>query len=109
MEIFVKNLPLSMTSPKLEQLFSMYGTVLSAKVIFDRETKQSRGFAFVHMPIESEANLALRQINGLEIEGSRITAQKALPKFKNPNDTVSPKSFKVPKSFSKRAPFKDYH
>ena len=114
MDIFVKNLPLSITSSQLEQLFSMHGRVLSANVIFDRETKQSRGFAFVKMPDEAEAKLAIGKINGSEIDGKIISAQKALPKrdnsgFKSPSDTVLPRSFKPPKNLVKRSPFKDYH
>lgn len=114
MDIFVRNLPLNVTSSQLEQIFSMYGKVLSAKVIFDRETKESRGFAFVTMPVEAEAKLAIRRISGSEIDGKIISAQKARPKqdngnFKSPSDTVLPRSFKPPKNLVKREPFKDYH
>ena len=114
MDIFVKGLPLNVTSSQLEQLFSMYGRVLSARVIINHETKESRGFAFVKMPDEAEAKLAIRRISGSEIDGKIISAQKARPKrddssFKSPSDTVLPRSFKAPKNLTKRAPFKDYH
>lgn len=115
MDIFIKNLPLNVTSLQLEQLFSMYGRVLSAKVIIDHVTGESRGFAFVKMPEEDEAKQAILRINGAELEGKIISAQKARPKtekprnFNSPNDSILPRSFKPPKEFVKRASFKDYH
>ena len=115
MDIFVRNLPLNLTSSQLEQLFSMYGKVLSARVVLDRETNESRGFAFVTMPVEAEAKLAIRRISGSEIDGRIISAQKARPRgahnnnnsssFKTANDTVLPRSFKSPQKLVN----KDYH
>ncbi len=114
MDIFVKGLPLDVTSSQLEQLFSTYGKVLSAKIIVDRETKLSRGFGFVTMLVESEGKLAIRRINGSELDGKRLTAKPARPKDENPKsfkpsyNSVLPKSFNPPKGLVKRTPFKDY-
>ncbi len=113
MDIFVKNLPLSVTSSQLKELFSIYGKVLSAKVIVDHETQVSRGFGFVTMLVDSEAKLAIRRLDSANLEGNIIIAKEARPKVaKSMNfssrDSVLPRSFKRPKALSDRAQFKDY-
>ena len=114
MDIFVKGLSESVTSSQLKELFSMYGKVLSSRIIVDHETQVSRGFGFVKMPIESESKLAIRRINGSELEGNILIAKEARPKvanpgnFNSPRDSIFPRSFKPPKALSARAEFKDY-
>ncbi|WP_316356468.1 RNA recognition motif domain-containing protein [Candidatus Neptunichlamydia sp. REUL1] len=109
MDIFVKGLAESVTSSQLKELFSMYGKVLSSRIIVDHETQVSRGFGFVKMPIESEAKLAMRRISGSELEGNILKAKVAnTGNFNSPRDSILPRSFKPPKELSSRAAFKDY-
>lgn len=77
MNIFVAKLDYSITSEELQELFEGYGTVKSAKVIFDRDSGRSRGFGFVEMPEEEEALAAIEDLNGAEIEGREIAVKKA--------------------------------
>jgi len=77
MNIFVGQLAYVVTSDDLLAIFEEYGTVDSAKVILDRETGRSRGFGFVEMPNEEEANEAIEQLNGAELEGRTLTVNKA--------------------------------
>ncbi|MDG1754177.1 MAG: RNA-binding protein [Rhodothermales bacterium] len=74
--IFVGNLPWRTDDQELENLFSQYGEVLSAKVISDRETGRSRGFGFVEM--EDDAALeAIENLNGQEMDGREIRVNEA--------------------------------
>ncbi|WP_316357465.1 RNA recognition motif domain-containing protein [Candidatus Neptunichlamydia sp. REUL1] len=110
MDIFVKGLAESVTSSQLKELFSMYGKVLSSRIIVDHETQVSRGFGFVKMPIEPEAKLAMRRISGSELEGNILTAKVENPgNFNSPRDSILPRSFKPPKELSSRVAFKDYN
>ena len=62
--IYVGNLPWDVDSDRLEQIFSEHGKVVSARVVFDRETGRSRGFGFVTMSTESELNDAIAALDG---------------------------------------------
>ena len=77
MNIFVGRLPYSVDSGQLEELFVEYGTVDSAKVILDRETGRSRGFGFVEMPDDGEAEEAIIELNGSEVDGREIVVKEA--------------------------------
>lgn len=77
MNIFVSGLPFSLSSDELSQLFSKHGAVDSAKVITDRETGRSRGFGFVEMPNDDEANNAISALNEQEVNGRRIAVKVA--------------------------------
>jgi cold-inducible RNA-binding protein len=77
MNIFVSGLPFSLSSDELTQLFSKHGAVDSAKVITDRETGRSRGFGFVEMPNDDEANNAISALNEQEVNGRRISVKVA--------------------------------
>ncbi|MCL4105907.1 UNVERIFIED_CONTAM: hypothetical protein GTU68_012545 [Idotea baltica] len=77
MNIFVGQLAYVVTSDDLQAIFEEYGSVDSAKVILDRETGRSRGFGFVEMSNEEEANEAIEQLNGAELEGRTLTVNKA--------------------------------
>ena len=57
-----------------------YGTVASVKLITDRETRRSKGFAFVEMPDDAEANNVIKQLNGAEYVGRSMVVKEALPK-----------------------------
>ncbi len=80
MNIFVGNLPFSATSADLEELFGEYGAIDSAAVINDRETGRSRGFGFVEMPDNAEANKAIEELNGHELDGRPLTVNEARPR-----------------------------
>ncbi|HVM90169.1 MAG TPA: RNA-binding protein [Puia sp.] len=83
MNIYVSNLGFNIQDADLKNLFSEYGTVSSAKVIMDRETGQSRGFGFVEMPDEANAQKALRELNGKMTDGRPIKVSEARPKNNN--------------------------
>jgi len=80
MNIFVAKLNYRTTSEQLEEYFSAYGTVSSAKVIFDRETQRSKGFGFVEMPDDTEAENAIKELNESMMDGRTIVVKKARPK-----------------------------
>ena len=72
MNIYVGNLPYQITEKKLMDLFVDFGKVSSAKLITDRITGQPRGFGFVEMPTQSEAEAAIKALNGTSVEGMAI-------------------------------------
>src|SRR3989344_9026132 len=78
--LFVGSLPFSVTDDALGQLFAQYGQVVSASVIKDRYSGQSRGFGFVEMSSEDEAKQAIEKLNGSNFEGRNIVVKEALPK-----------------------------
>lgn len=80
MNIFVAKLSSSTTSEDLRELFSDYGEVTSAKVIFDRETGNSKRFGFVEMSNDNEAYDAINELNECEFDDSVIVVKKARPK-----------------------------
>ncbi len=80
MDIYVGNLPYSMRSNELEQLFAAHGTVASARVIEDRMTGRSRGFGFVTMDNPDEARKAISELNDSEVDGRRLTVNEAQAK-----------------------------
>ena len=80
MRIFVGNLAFSVTGDELESAFAAHGAVESATVLSDRETGRSRGFGFVEMPSNSEAEEAIRTLNGTELNGRAMTVNEARPR-----------------------------
>jgi len=84
MNIYVGNLAYSNTSNSLEELFSTFGEVSSAKVISDRDTGRSKGFGFVEMPNNDEANTAINELNNKEIEGRKLRVNEARPREERP-------------------------
>ena len=83
MNIFVAKLNYDTTSETLEDVFTSYGDVDSAKVIFDRETGRSKGFGFVEMPNDDEAMQAIEALNESTLEGRTIVVKKARPREDN--------------------------
>lgn len=77
--LFVTNLSYAVTSDGLEQLFSEAGQVISAKIVFDRETRRSRGFGFVEMSTEAEAQEAIKLFHDKEVLGRIIRVNVARP------------------------------
>src|SRR5579884_638856 len=79
-KLYVGNLTYDVTDSALEQLFAAHGTVQSAQVIMDRDTGRSKGFGFVEMGSDQEAQAAIAGMNGKEIEGRALTVNEARPK-----------------------------
>lgn len=78
-KLFVGNLPFSVADNDLSDLFSKAGTVVSATVIVDKYNNRSKGFGFVEMSTEEEAQKAIDTLNGKDIEGRNITVSEARP------------------------------
>lgn len=78
--LYVGNLSYSVTSDQLQELFEQYGQVRSAQVLSDRETGRSRGFGFVEMDVDSEAESAIESLDGQEFGGRRLTVNEAKPR-----------------------------
>ena len=79
-KLYVGNLAFQTTSQDLEQLFGQAGTVQSASVVEDRDTGNSRGFAFVEMSSQEEASSAIEQFNGKEVGGRFLKVNEAKPR-----------------------------
>src|SRR5436309_44728 len=79
-KLYVGNLTYGVTDSTLEQMFAAYGTVQSAQVIMDRDTGRSKGFGFVEMKSDQEAQAAMTGLNGKEVEGRALTVNEARPK-----------------------------
>lgn len=77
MNIYVSNLSFNTSDAELNELFSTFGQVSSAKVITDRETGRSRGFGFVEMPSEDEGKDAMLGLNNKEVEGRAMSVSVA--------------------------------
>ena len=80
MNIFVAKLSSATTSEDLNDLFSDYGEVASAKVIFDRDTGNSKRFGFVEMANDQEGYKAIEELDGCEYDNSKIVVKKAKPR-----------------------------
>jgi RNA recognition motif-containing protein len=80
MNIYVGNLSYSMTESELHDAFAAYGEVTSAKILSDRETGRSRGFGFVEMPNQREAEEAIAQLNGKDLGGRALRINEARPR-----------------------------
>jgi len=78
--IYVGNLPFSTDDQELENVFAEYGEIASAKVIKDRFTNRSRGFGFVEMENEEDAEKAIEELNGSSLEGRTLKVDSAKPK-----------------------------
>jgi len=79
-KLYVGNLAFQTTNMDLQQLFGQAGTVESAQIIEDRDTGQSKGFAFVEMSTEAEASAAIDQFNGKEVGGRMLKVNEAKPR-----------------------------
>ena len=76
-KLFVGSLPWSVNDEELKSNFEKHGTVVSAKVIMDRDTNRSRGFGFVEMESSSDANDAIKALNDSELNGRNIVVNEA--------------------------------
>lgn len=82
--LYVGNLPFSMDSASLEDLFKQAGAVSSASVITDRQTGRARGFGFVEMQDEQGAQKAIEMFNNKEVEGRNLVVNEARPREERP-------------------------
>ncbi|MFH1059112.1 MAG: RNA-binding protein [Pseudomonadota bacterium] len=80
MNIYVGNLPFSTADNDLHDLFSQVGSVVSARVITDRDTGRSRGFGFVEMTSSAEAQDAIQRFHGYSLGGRNLTVNEAKPR-----------------------------
>jgi len=78
-KLYVGNLPFSATDDSLREMFAQAGQVESARIITDRDTGRSKGFGFVEMPTEQEANDAIKKFNGVDFDGRSLTVNEARP------------------------------
>lgn len=78
-KLYVGNLSYNMNKSDLEQMFAAHGTVVSAQVITDRETQRSKGFGFVEMGTDQEAQAAIATLNGKSVDGRALTVNEARP------------------------------
>lgn len=81
-KLYVGNLPYSATQQTLQDTFSKCGTVESVNVIMDRQTGQSKGFGFVEMSSNAEAQKAIQEINGTDLDGRTVKVNEAKPQEK---------------------------
>jgi cold-inducible RNA-binding protein len=79
-KLYVGNLAYSVTDSDLQTMFAAHGTVQSAQVIMDRDTGRSKGFGFVEMGSDQEAQAAIGALNGAEKDGRTLTVNEARPK-----------------------------
>jgi RNA recognition motif-containing protein len=80
MKIYVGNLSFQSTEDTVRELFTVHGEVQEVSIVTDRETGRSRGFAFVTMPQDSQAQAAIAALNGKEFEGRALTVNEARPR-----------------------------
>lgn len=78
-KLYVASLPYSITDEQLAEFFSQIGTVVSAVVMKDKMTRRSRGFGFVEMGTEEEANAAIEKLHGADMEGRTLVVNMARP------------------------------
>ena len=79
-KLFVGSLPWSVNDKTLQETFEAHGTVISAKIIMDRDTGRSRGFGFVEMENPTDAEKAIRSLNNSELDGRNIVVNEAKPR-----------------------------
>lgn len=77
--LYVGNIPFSTTEEKLKELFASAGNVASVRIITDRDSGRSKGFAFVEMSTDEEAQTAISTLNGREVDGRNMTVAEAHP------------------------------
>ncbi|MFC2138705.1 RNA recognition motif domain-containing protein [Bacteroidota bacterium] len=79
MNIYVGNLNYSLQEEELKEVFGEYGEVASVKIIKDKVTGRSKGFGFIEMENDSEANNAIQELNGVEVKGRSLKVNQAKP------------------------------
>lgn len=77
MKLLVRNLARNTKEEELKALFSEYGMLQSCTLVMDQESGESKGFAFVEMPKVGEAKIAIKKLNGVDLDGNKIRVKKA--------------------------------
>ena len=93
MNIYVGNLSWGLKDQDLANLFAPYGEVASAKIVMDKFTQRSKGFGFVEMPNDEQAQAAIAQLNGSEVEGRNLVVNESRPKEDNGGGGFKKRSF----------------
>ncbi len=93
MNIYVSNLGFNVKDEDLNGLFKDFGTISSAKVIIDKLSTQSRGFGFVEMSDENAAQKAIKELNGIMVDGRSIKVSEARPKENRSNRDFTSKRY----------------
>jgi RNA recognition motif-containing protein len=98
MNIFVARLSSATTAEDLEKIFGEFGEVVSAKIIFDKETKNSKGYGFVEMKDDAEAKAAITALNETEVDGKQIVVKEAKPReeYAAPRKTLRKRDNQAP-------------
>ncbi len=91
MNIYVGNLPYSITEDELRTAFERYGAVSSAKIVIDRDTGRSKGFGFVEMPDQDEAEAAVKALDGAPLNGRPARVNPAKPRAPGPGGPGGPR------------------
>jgi RNA recognition motif-containing protein len=93
MKLYVGNLSFETTENDLQDLFEQHGTVNEVRLMMDRMTAQSRGFAFVTMNDDTQANSAMSALNGTELNGRALTVNQARPREERPRPQSGNRSY----------------
>ena len=81
MKILVRNVARDITETQLCSMFEIYGKIQSCSIVLDKETGKSKGFGFVEMPKSGEARAAIKNLNGKEVNGSKLRIKKSAVKL----------------------------
>ncbi len=98
--LFVGGLPYNVNDSQLQEMFAKFGKVVSANVITDKYSGQSKGFGFVEMENADEADKAIKELDGTEVQGRKIAVNEARPREERP-------SFDRRPNFDRRGPRRD--
>ena len=93
MNIYVGNLSWGLKDQDLANLFAPFGEVASAKIVMDKFTQRSKGFVFVEMPNDEQAQAAIAQLNGSEVEGRNLVVNESRPKEEGSGGGFKKRSF----------------
>lgn len=100
--IFIANLDWEITSEDLKTTFSAFGTVLYAHVVYEKDTKRSKGFGYIEMETADGAIAAIQALNGLEVNGRKLDVKIASPKENRPPRKEVVEKPYVKKTFDKK-------
>lgn len=89
MNIYVGNMPYSMTDAEVKELFGAHGTVDAVRIVMDRDSGRPKGFAFVEMSNAEEGKAAIEAINGTEVGGRALVVNEARPREERPRNNFN--------------------
>ncbi|MFK7795691.1 MAG: RNA recognition motif domain-containing protein [Gammaproteobacteria bacterium] len=93
MKLLIRNIDRSVTEAQIRSLFEAYGTIQSCNIVLDKQTGESKGFGFVEMPKSGEAKAATKNLNGKDIQGSKIRVKKAETRIEKTPNTEKPNPY----------------